>query len=230
MAERKETFNNFMAWMEEQHNLLPNLNSKFMGISMPFPQTKSEKNKLIESIKKLKDRDREVCIAVKYKQVEKWSCQYKEIVFIGNDYLHLIEIVDFMKEDEIELSIKNICIIYREFTDDFDKNIIGNASIVTSLNDLFSMTEIRLEYINNVLEYKYEDKQIEKSIIEYCCNEGDEEGKNLGYQVFTKALELSSKQVLCEGVLFGYPVTNLKINLIKSSCRMCFYRDYYYLM
>ncbi len=143
--------------------------------------------------------------------------------------MHLKKIADFMKRQDIKLDIKDTCILYRECTADLNINLKGNHSRITSLNDLFAGVEIHIDHLEAGMGYQYENKQVKEDIIHYCCHKDDEEGKELGYQLFVKSLDYSSKKLLAEGFVLGYPAVDSKIKIMKASCSMCFYRDYYYI-
>ncbi|MBU9706031.1 elongation factor G [Paenibacillus sp. AK121] len=143
--------------------------------------------------------------------------------------MHLKKIADFMKRQDIKLDIKDTCILYRECTTDLNINLKGNHSRITSLNDLFAGVEIHIDHLEAGMGYQYENKQVKEDIIHYCCHKDDEEGKELGYQLFVKSLDYFSKKLLAEGFVLGYPAVDSKIKIMKASCSMCFYRDYYYI-
>lgn len=223
---RKEQFIKIMDYLDNQIKLLPKLESKYIGISMSFPQSYDKLNMLIKSMERLKEYDNDVCTAVYYNIVDDNSIEYKKIVFLGNDYLHLIKISNFLKKQGFNLSNKDICTIYREYTTDINVNLKGHHSRITSLNDLFSMCEIQIENIDVGMGYKY--KQINQENIDYCCHKDDQEGKELGHEIFIKSLEYNSRRLLAEGFILGYPAIDYRIKLINASCNMCFYREYYY--
>ncbi len=196
---------------------------------MPFPRQAALRSRIIASIETLKAYDEDVCIAVHFNQSDAGTIEYKKIVFIGTDYLHLKKIADFMKRQDIKLDIKDTCILYRECTADLNINLKGNHSRITSLNDLFAGVEIHIDHLEAGMGYQYENKQVKEDIIHYCCHKDDEEGKELGHQLFVKSLDYFSKKLLAEGFVLGYPAVDSKIKIMKASCSMCFYRDYYYI-
>ncbi|MEK3949657.1 elongation factor G [Paenibacillus sp. FSL H7-0703] len=226
---KKYNFDNMIRYLNDQMELLPNLESKYMGLTMPFPQQTALRNRIIESIEALIKYDQDVCIALHLNQADDRSIEYKKIILIGNDYLHLKRIIDFMERQHIKLNIKDTCILYREYTADLNIHLKGNHSRITSLNDLFAGVEIHIDHIQAGMGYKYENKQVDEDIIHYCCHKDDEEGKELGYQLFIKSLDYFSKKLLAEGFVLGYPAVDSKIKIMKASCTKCFYRDYYYI-
>ncbi|MDP1510632.1 elongation factor G [Paenibacillus ottowii] len=226
---RKYNFDNLMLHLKDRMKLLPNLESKYMGLTLPFPQEKVLLNMIIESIKRLIEHDEDVCIAVHFNQSDDGAIQYNKIIFIGNDYLHFKRIINFMNRQHIKLDIKDTCILYRECTADLNINLKGNHSRITSLNDLFAGVEIHIDHLEAGMGYQYENKQVKEDIIHYCCHKDDEEGKELGYQLFVKSLDYFSKKLLAEGFVLGYPAVDSKIKIMRASCSMCFYRDYYYI-
>ncbi|MGR6763056.1 elongation factor G [Paenibacillus sp. ALE3] len=226
---KKYNFDNVMLYLHDQMKLLPNLESKYIGLTMPFPRQAALRSRIIESIETLKAYDEDVCIAVHFNQSDAGTIEYKKIVFIGTDYLHLKKIADFMKRQDIKLDIKDTCILYRECTADLNINLKGNHSRITSLNDLFAGVEIHIDHLEAGMGYQYENKQVKEDIIHYCCHKDDEEGKELGYQLFVKSLNYFSRRLLAEGFVLGYPAVDSKIKIMKASCSMCFYRDYYYI-
>ncbi|WP_240664109.1 elongation factor G [Paenibacillus sp. M-152] len=226
---KKYNFDNVMLYLHDQMKLLPNLESKYIGLTMPFPRQAALRSRIIASTETLKAYDEDVCIAVHFNQSDAGTIEYKKIVFIGTDYLHLKKIADFMKRQDIKLDIKDTCILYRECTADLNINLKGNHSRITSLNDLFAGVEIHIDHLEAGMGYQYENKQVKEDIIHYCCHKDDEEGKELGYQLFVKSLDYFSKKLLAEGFVLGYPAVDSKIKIMKASCSMCFYRDYYYI-
>ena len=130
---RKYNFDNVMLYLKDRMKLLPNLESKYMGLMLPFPQEKALLNMIIESIKRLIEHDQDVCIAVHFNQSDAGTIEYKKIVFIGTDYLHLKKIADFMKRQDIKLDIKDTCILYKECTADLNINLKGNHSSSCSM-------------------------------------------------------------------------------------------------
>lgn len=225
---RKYNFDHVLLYLHNQMKLLPNLESKYIGLTMPFPPQAALRNRMIESIETLIAHDEDVCIAVHFNQSDAGAIEYEKIIFLGTDYLHLKRIADFMKRQDINLNIKDTCILYRECTADLNINLKGNHSRITSLNDLFAGVEIHIDRLEAGMGYRYENTQVNEDIIHYCCHKDDEEGKELGYQLFVKSLDYFSKKLLAEGFVLGYPAVDSKIKIMKASCSMCFYRDYYY--
>ncbi|WP_258959100.1 elongation factor G [Paenibacillus tyrfis] len=225
----KKNFDKMMTYLDEQMKRLPNLASKYMGLTMPFPQSTTLRNRVMETIESLMQYDTDVCIAAHFNKDEAGEIEYKEIIFLGNDYPHLKKIIDFMKGQEINLSIKNTSILYREFTADLNVHLKGTHSTITSLNDLFARVEIHMDIMEVGMGYEYENKQGNTDIIHYCCYKDDDEGKELGYQLFIKSLDFYAKKLLADGFGLGYPAVDSKIKIMDASCTMCFYRDYYYI-
>ncbi|WP_334076896.1 elongation factor G [Paenibacillus sanfengchensis] len=225
---RKLYFDKMTAYLDEQRSLLPDLNMKYLGIALPFPQCNEHRDRVFERIKHLREYDKDVVIGAHFDFAEGGSRKFTSIVFIGNDYLHLRRIHDFMKEQGVELSLKNTCIIYRESTDDIHKKLNGGASRVTSLNDLYASVEVELKPRKLGAGYDFELHVPDQEIVSYCCHKDDEEGLELGSRLFLRSLELYSTKFLSEGVTMGYPVADCGIEVTKMHCRMCFYRDYYY--
>ncbi|MGV6935224.1 elongation factor G [Paenibacillus sp. CMM36] len=229
VSAKKYNFDNVMLYLHDQMKLLPNLESKYIGLTMPFPRQVALRNRVAESIETLIAYDEDVCIAVHFNQSAAGAIEYEKIIFIGIDYLHLKRIADFMKRQDINLNIKDTCILYRECTADLNINLKGNHSRITSLNDLFAGVEIHIGHLEAGMGYQYENKQVNEDIIHYCCHKDDEEGKEHGYQLFVKSLDYFSRKLLAEGFVLGYPAVDSKIKMMKASCSMCFYRDYYYI-
>ncbi|MFS0624923.1 elongation factor G [Brevibacillus sp. 179-C8.2 HS] len=232
-TDRFDTMMKYVDYLDEQKKLIPDLRSKYIGVTMPFPQTSQLRNKVLESIEKLKACDQDVCIAVYFYHDGNWynPVEYKSIIFIGNDYPHLKRIIDFMAGEEIKLSINDTCILYKERLADSTRILQGNHSKMTSLNDLFSRVEIQLDMLEVGMGYHYENKQVNEDIIQFTHpeREEDEEGKELGYQLFTRSLDCFTRKVLTKGVLSGYPVVDSRIEIIDASCTMTFHREYYYM-
>ncbi|TKI57343.1 elongation factor G [Brevibacillus antibioticus] len=232
-TDRFDTMMKYVDYLDERKKLVPDVKSKYIGVTMLFPQTSQLRNKVLERIEKLKAYDQDVCIAVYFKDDGNWydPVEYKNIIFIGNDYPHLKRIIDYMAGEEIELNINDTCILYKERLVEGTRHLKGNHSCMTSLNDLFSRVEIQLDMLEVGMGYDYENKQVNEELIHFTHSdrEGDEEGKKLGYQLFTRSLDYFSREVLTKGVLLGYPVVDSKIEVINASCTMTFHREYYYL-
>jgi len=225
---RKSSCDTMMSFLNDRMEPPPGLESKYIGLTMPFPQEVSQRNTIIESIEGLIDFDKDVCIAVNFTRTDDGAVEYNKIIFLGNDYSHLNRIVDFMNRQQIELSIENKCILYREFTADLSMNLKGNHSVITSLNDLFAMVEIRIDPMEAGMGYTYENKIEKEDIIHYCCHKEDMEAKELGYRLFIKSLDCCTKRTLADGFVLGYPAVDSKITILDAHCTMCFYREYYY--
>ncbi|TQR31396.1 elongation factor G [Brevibacillus brevis] len=232
-TDRFDTMMKYVDYLNGRKKLIPDVISKYIGVTMPFPQTSHLRNKVLESIEKLKVYDQDVCIAVYFYHDSIWynPVEYKNIIFIGNDYPHLKRIIDYMAGEEIELNINDTCILYKERLADRTRILKGNHSKMTSLNDLYSRVEIQLDMLEVGMGYHYANKQVNEELIHFTHSdrEDDEEGKKLGYQLFKRSLDYFSREVLTKGVLLGYPVVDSKIEVIDNSCTMTFHREYYYL-
>lgn len=215
--------------MDEQRRLLPDLNMKYLGAALPFPQSIEQRNGILDRIKRLREHDKDVVIGAHFDLPEDGARKYTDIVFIGNDYLHLQRIRDFMKGQGVKLNLNNPCILYREFTGDIHKTLGGGTSRVTSLNDLYASVEIELKPREIGAGYDFGFKVTDEEIVSYCCHKDDEEGLELGYRLFLKSLECFAIKLQTEGVALGYPLPDCGIEVTKTHCRMCFFRDYYYI-
>lgn len=215
--------------MDEQRRLLPDLNMKYLGAALSFPQSIEQRDGILDRIKRLREHDKDVVIGAYFDLPEDGARKYTDIVFIGNDYLHLQRIRDFMKGQGVKLSLKNPRILYREFTGDIHKTLGGGTSRVTSLNDLYASVEIELKPREIGAGYDFGFKAPDEEIVSYCCHKDDEEGLELGYRLFLKSLDCFAIKLQTEGVALGYPLPDCGIEVTKTHCRMCFFRDYYYI-
>ncbi|MEW9701953.1 elongation factor G [Paenibacillus sp. SI8] len=225
-------FNEMLKDLDDREKHLPPVQNKYMGLTVPFPQTLELQNQMIESIERLIHHDPEVCIAVHFTSISAINTKYNEVIFIGNDYLHLMSIRDFMKGHGIESSISPSFILYREYADDLNRNFHGKHTRVTSVNDIFSLIEIYMTDLDFGKGYQYENRLPKKDIIHYCaCNrKEDEEGKVLGNQLFIQSLSLYSKLLLINGFRWGYPVVDTEVHVLDAKCQVCYYRDYYFIL
>ncbi len=76
-----------MLYLHDQMKLLPNLESKYIGLTMPFPRQAALRNRMIESIETLIAHDGDVCIAVHFNQSDAGAIEYEKITpayFIEN--------------------------------------------------------------------------------------------------------------------------------------------------
>lgn len=215
--------------MNEQRRLLPDMNMKYLGAALSFPQSIEQRDGILDRIKRLWEHDKDVVIGAYFDLREDGERKYTDIVFIGNDYLHLQRIRDFMKGQGVKLNLKTPRILYREFTEDIHKKLDGGTSRVTSLNDLYASVEIELKPREIGAGYDFGFKAPDEEIVSYCCHKDDEEGLEFGYRLFLKSLECYARKLQTEGVAMGYPLPDCGIEVTKTHCRMCFFRDYYYI-